>query len=458
LSAADEEKHLNGPDLDKAVAVINQAFAREGMSEGQIPGRPRIYNIQKFPIQQSASARFMDLDAVTLIGNLQMRVVSPLETKTNQAPSTLEVHLFWIPSRRGEQEYELDSETDTEPSAGRLSGVVPFFFNDLPVGQVKTEVIFRYSDGAAKRTIKTIFLDKRVNFASFDGTKDPLEDLPCARAEGVTAITPSTPSVNLTFSNVKPGQWVQTGIQLKRGKSFQVKVSGKLNWPGQTWDFGADGYRIPGNVLGYVASVRVGHGDTIEVSFGSSLTADSDGELQLAIPRCTHCRTNRGDEVTAFGESDGTIQGALSFAVTTMDGIGVPEPCKGSTLDTSSTTSASTTALQSPGVQKRLSQATVPAGASISVRSLGGLSRRGGMAQEAFTGQGEVEDDVIIDGRRMIPRGTPVAITLTMVDGASPPRFTLEFVLSGKSYHVGASGNMTSAGWQFLLQEGLTLQ
>jgi hypothetical protein len=264
--------------------------------------------------------------------------------------------------------------------------------------------------------------------------------------------------VNLTFSNVKPGQWVQTGIQLKRGKSFQVKVSGKLNWPGQTWDFGPDGYRIPGNVLGYVASVRVGHGDTIEVSFGSSLTADSDGELQLAIPRCTHCRTNRGDEVTAFGESDGTIQGALSFAVTTMDGIGVPEPCKGSTLDASSTTSASTTALQSPGVQKRLSQATVPAGASISVRSLGGLSRRGGMAQEAFTGQGEVEDDVIIDGRRMIPRGTPVAITLTMVDGASPPRFTLEFVLSGKSYHVGASGNMTSAGWQFLLQEGLTLQ
>lgn len=128
--------------------------------------------------------------------------------------------------------------------------------------------------------------------------------------------TQPTPLSQQTFP-VRPGSWVPTGIQLKLGDTFSVKATGELNWPGQNWKFGPNGYQIPGNVQGYVACIRVGSGGPIEIgSQGASLTALQEGELELSIPRCTHCVTANGSEVTAFGSNDTTIQGQLTFTVT----------------------------------------------------------------------------------------------------------------------------------------------
>jgi hypothetical protein len=132
---------------------------------------------------------------------------------------------------------------------------------------------------------------------------------------GVLAFAPAALSQSQTFK-VRPGGWVSTGIHLKKGDSVSIQVSGELHWPGQNWKFGPDGYKIPGNVTGYVATVQVRDGNPIEIGRQGTITADADGELQLAIPRCTRCVTSKGGEIVAFGPSDGQIEGALSFIVT----------------------------------------------------------------------------------------------------------------------------------------------
>ena len=138
--------------------------------------------------------------------------------------------------------------------------------------------------------------------------------------EQSTAATPppaagNQPSPGTWTFTVRPGGWFSTGLQLRKGQTVDITVTGSLQWPGNGAPFGPNGNLIAGGITGYVASSRVGNSARQHIGTAGTVTPDADGELQLAMPRCGPCYTNHGGEVIAFGDIDGQLQGTFTFTV-----------------------------------------------------------------------------------------------------------------------------------------------
>ncbi len=87
------------------------------------------------------------------------------------------------------------------------------------------------------------------------------------------------------------------------------------------------------------------------------------------------------------------------------------------------------------------SQAIVPAGTTVTVRSVDGINARQNEAQDFMA---EVQDAVIVDSRQVIAPGTPVAIRVTTA-AQQPPRFHISFFLNGRRSDP-VSAALASAG------------
>ena len=100
-------------------------------------------------------AYFTDRDKSVLFGELRVKVVVKRQGSTSPSGNLpLRVRVLAIPTQRGETEYELESETDASPSPARLQGTTPFFFRDMPVGDMTVEV--RYGDGSGAQEVKQL--------------------------------------------------------------------------------------------------------------------------------------------------------------------------------------------------------------------------------------------------------------------------------------------------------------
>ena len=84
---------------------------------------------------------------------------------------------------------------------------------------------------------------------------------------------------------VRPGQWLSTGIQLKKGESFGITASGTVkadaSWLNREW--GPGGFYFLG-FMAYNLKGLVG-GKLIELGASGGGTAAADGELQLGITK-----------------------------------------------------------------------------------------------------------------------------------------------------------------------------
>jgi hypothetical protein len=107
--------------------------------------------------------------------------------------------------------------------------------------------------------------------------------------------------------NVRPGQWLSTGIFLKNGESFGITATGTIkadaSWRNREW--GPGGFYWLG-FSAYTLKGLVG-GKLIEIGGGSGGTAPADGELKLGITR-TYEKINA---------EDAGFQGSFKVVVTT---------------------------------------------------------------------------------------------------------------------------------------------
>ena len=91
--------------------------------------------------------------------------------------------------------------------------------------------------------------------------------------------------------NVKPGQWLSTGIQLKKGQNFSITAKGTVKREkDRTW--GPDGYYFIG-FMAYTLKALVGD-KLFEIGSDGSGTAPVDGVLKLGITS-TYEKINPGD-------------------------------------------------------------------------------------------------------------------------------------------------------------------
>lgn len=108
--------------------------------------------------------------------------------------------------------------------------------------------------------------------------------------------------------SVRPGQWLSTGIQLKKGQSFDITATGTIkadaSWMNREW--GPGGFYWLG-FMAYTLKGMVG-GKLIDIGGGSGGTAPEDGVLQLGITR-TYEKINA---------EDSRFQGSFKVTVTVI--------------------------------------------------------------------------------------------------------------------------------------------
>ena len=160
IATEEEQRNLAGPDLGKAVAVLNEALRSEGLLQGEIgiPATPVIYKM--LTNLEGYQAKFSSADATVIVGRLLLHVSSPNPGQGSgaQGASSVEVHLFSVPAGPGESEYELISATKNLPGS-----FADFNFTAMPIGLVKANVLFKYPDGSTRQISKTVMLSKESN-------------------------------------------------------------------------------------------------------------------------------------------------------------------------------------------------------------------------------------------------------------------------------------------------------
>lgn len=113
-----------------------------------------------------------------------------------------------------------------------------------------------------------------------------------AREDGQVSLGPDVPGERV-FS-IRPGQWLSTGIYVKKGERFEVTATGIVkadaSWRNREW--GPNGFYW----LGFSAYTLKGlvSDKLIEISSSWSGTAPADGELKLGITR-TYEKINAED-------------------------------------------------------------------------------------------------------------------------------------------------------------------
>lgn len=113
-----------------------------------------------------------------------------------------------------------------------------------------------------------------------------------AREGGQAAV--DTSSTEVRVFQVRPGQWLSTGVELKKGERFQVTATGRVkadaSWRNREW--GPNGFYW----LGFSAYTLKGQVSERLLVIGGrwSGKAPSDGELKFGITR-TYERINAED-------------------------------------------------------------------------------------------------------------------------------------------------------------------
>jgi hypothetical protein len=113
-----------------------------------------------------------------------------------------------------------------------------------------------------------------------------------AREDGQASLATDVPEERV-FS-VRPGQWLPTGIHVKKGERFEISATGMVkataSWRNREW--GPNGFYW----LGFSAYALKGQVSDKLLAVGSSWSgiAPADGELKLGITR-TYERINAED-------------------------------------------------------------------------------------------------------------------------------------------------------------------
>ncbi|TQF02385.1 hypothetical protein E6W39_08995 [Kitasatospora acidiphila] len=154
--------------------------------------------------------------------------------------------------------------------------------------------------------------------------------------------------------DVKPGSWLSTGIQLKKGQSFAVTATGMLNYPNSNQPWGPDGYYQLG-FFAYNLKGRFGAGNNtlFDIGVGGSFTAPIDGKLELGI---THTYEN-------IEANDSNIQGMFVVNVYPTAPATSGQPSAGSSAPaTSGQPSAGSSAPATSGQPSPSAAQSAPAG------------------------------------------------------------------------------------------------